>query len=286
MYRLQLDDGRHLDYKEFGDPDGQPVIYCHGCPGSSFDASITHVAAQKIGARIIAPNRPGYGQSDFLSGRRIGDWPKDVSDLAKILGLKKYAILGVSAGGPYALACAEQLTSLTSVGVVSGLGPMDNFQSTKGMTFSARLTSFLAHHIPALTQFFYEKLFTPLFLHYPNIPLAMLSGTAPAADRVVLQYPIMQEMLLKSLRETFRQGGRGPTLDLMLFTHSWGINLKKIPVKVLLWHGEDDGTVPVEMAQNNAREIPDCRATFLPKEGHFSLPVNHMEEILTGLLKS
>jgi pimeloyl-ACP methyl ester carboxylesterase len=38
---------------------------------------------------------------------------------------------------------------------------------------------------------------------------------------------------------------------------------------VQLWHGEADGIVPVAMGRYLAGSIPDCRAEFIPRAGHY-----------------
>src|SRR5512140_2188131 len=99
---ITLPDGRKLAYAEYGDPDGKPVIYCHGNPGSRLDPKMLDLQLlRKFHVRIIAPDRPGMGGSDFLPGRKISDWPADVTALADGLHLDRFAILGISGGGPY-----------------------------------------------------------------------------------------------------------------------------------------------------------------------------------------
>src|SRR5688572_28104051 len=120
---LTLSDGRKVGIAEFGAPAGRPVVYCHGFPASRLEARLAHEAAKEVGARLIALDRPGYGLSDFQPGRRIGDWPRDVVEAADALGVQRFAMLGVSGGAPYALACAALLPErITALGVVCGLG--------------------------------------------------------------------------------------------------------------------------------------------------------------------
>src|SRR5690348_4059248 len=105
--RMRLNDGRSVGYAEFGLPTGRPVVYCHGFPASRLEAQFTHSSARKFGARIVALDRPGYGLSTFVPGRQIKDWALDVSEVADALELERFAVLGVSGGAPYALACAK-----------------------------------------------------------------------------------------------------------------------------------------------------------------------------------
>src|SRR5687767_15639086 len=87
--QITLADRRKVEVAEFGAPNGRPVIYCHGFPASRLDAQLADEAAREAGVRLIAPDRPGYGLSDFQPGRRIGDWPRDVAEIADALGLQR-----------------------------------------------------------------------------------------------------------------------------------------------------------------------------------------------------
>lgn len=107
MHRcVLLPDGRRLGYAEYGDSGGSPVFFLHGQPGSRLGRHHDESIATGLGARIVAVDRPGYGLSDYQSGRRLVDWPADVVALAEALNLGRFAVASVSNGGPYALACA------------------------------------------------------------------------------------------------------------------------------------------------------------------------------------
>ena len=123
---VKLSDGRSLSFARFGDPSGKPVFYFHGFPGSRFEAQSNHEAFLNAGIQILALDRPGIGHSTRKNKRKLLDWPDDVVEVAKILNLEKFSILGVSGGGPYALACARAIPGyLDKVTVACGLGPLD-----------------------------------------------------------------------------------------------------------------------------------------------------------------
>jgi pimeloyl-ACP methyl ester carboxylesterase len=90
--------------------------------------------------------------------------------------------------------------------------------------------------------------------------------------------------VIRMTEAAFSQGARGPAWDYALFAHPWGFRLEEITIPVLLWHGEADAICPVSMGREVAVRIPHCAATFLPGEGHFSLVVEHFEEILETLV--
>jgi len=123
---LKLSDGRQLCYAEYGDPKGFPIIFFHGQASSRLLCGLIPGSPFLPGVRLIAPDRPGYGQTDFKKGvTTLENWPNDVVALANALGIDKFAVLGASGGGPYALACAWKIPEcLTGVGVCSSLGPL------------------------------------------------------------------------------------------------------------------------------------------------------------------
>src|SRR5207245_314777 len=90
--------------------------------------------------------------------------------------------------------------------------------------------------------------------------------------------------LLSSFREAYRQGIRGAALDFKLFCAPWGFEPQEIKTPVFLWHGEMDELVPASMSRYLAETLPNCRASFLPEEGHYSLPVTQMRLVLKTLL--
>src|SRR5690242_4253772 len=94
--QIRLKDGRKLGYAEYGDPKGKPLFFFHGFPTSRFHAKRTDQAAKELGIRVIAPDRPGFGLSDFQIGRTLLDFPDDVLELANYLGIKKFVVEGVS----------------------------------------------------------------------------------------------------------------------------------------------------------------------------------------------
>src|SRR2546429_202316 len=146
---ISLIDGRTLGYAEYGDPTGTPVFFFHGLPGSRRQRHPDDSIATELGARIITMDRPGYGLSDFQPGRKLLDWPDDVAQLAEALNIDRFAAIGLSGGGPYLLACAYKMPErLTSAIVISGMGPVDNPEATKGMMRSMRFGLGIARRAP------------------------------------------------------------------------------------------------------------------------------------------
>ena len=281
--QLTLHDGRRLGYSEFGAPRGRPVLYCHGFPASRVEGRLAQEAALQVDARLIAPDRPGYGLSDFQPNRRIADWPRDIAALADALGLDRFALLGISGGAPYVIACAGAVPErLTAIGIVCGLGRADRSEHTADMNWIARASFAAARAVPALSRLFTRTL-APALRSCPSLILKLLAARLPQADREVLSRPELFRVFADSFREALRQGGRGVALDLTLYAQPWETAVEAIRVPCHLWHGEQDTTVPVAMGRRLAAALPRCSARFYPDEGHFSLPVRNLAEILATL---
>ena len=90
---LTLPDGRKLGYAQYGLLTGRPIFYLHGLPGSRLEGAGFDELALKLGARVIAVDRPGIGWSSPYPNRTLLDHPKDLEQLAKHLDLDHYGVL-------------------------------------------------------------------------------------------------------------------------------------------------------------------------------------------------
>lgn len=282
---MTLRDGRRTGFAEVGNESGVPVIYCHGFPASRLESRLVADAAQRTGARIIAPDRPGYGLSDWKAERTLLDWADDLVELADHLKLDRFRVLGVSGGGPYALALACRLPErVEAVGIVCGLGPVCRPEALSPMHWPARLGFSTANTAPWLNRLFFGGLLGRLMRHRPEAALAMLTVGANEADRRVLSRPEVRAIVCAALREGLRQGTRGALLDMALYAREWPFDPAEITAPVAFWHGDADATVPVCHTHLVAERLPRAKVRILPGEGHFSLPIEHADEILETLL--
>jgi pimeloyl-ACP methyl ester carboxylesterase len=280
-FAIDIPGGRLLGVAEYGRPGGRPVLYFHGLSGSRLEASLADHAADDLGVRLIAIDRPGMGLSDFLPDRRIPDIASDAARIADALGLGRFAVLGVSAGAPYALACGIRLAGrVTRVGLVSSAGPFSDTRYRASMGWMVKAAFRAALLAPGLAGRLLRGVSRGR-LSDPGRCLTRIAQHAGSRDRESLL--ANRSVFSGNLRESFRNGEAGPLLDALLLARPWEIHLSDIKVPVFLWHGERDRIVPPDVGTRLSGEIPDCRSFFLPEEGHFSLPVRRIREILSVL---
>jgi pimeloyl-ACP methyl ester carboxylesterase len=255
-------------------------MYFHGWPGARVEGRLGDEAAMVSGVRLIALDRPGMGLSDFQSSRKLVDWPDDVAKVAATLGLNRFAVLGISGGGPYAAACAWKLADrLTGAGIVSSLAPFDVPGAIASMGRRNRLTFQLVGHLGVMRRILMARVERAVSRRPERI---LKSGVAAAMDKEYLDRPEVRKILGESLSEAFRNGSRGPAWEMGLYTRPWAFRLQDIGAPVHLWHGEQDGNAPISMGRFLATTIPECRATFYPGEGHLHF-VDRLPEILAAV---
>ena len=283
--KLKLRDGRSIGYAEYGYPQGKPILHFHGSPSSRLEGNLSQAneIAVELGIRLIFPDRPGIGLSDFKPHRTLLDWADDVAELADRLNLDQFAVLGLSGGVPHAAACAYKIPHrLTTVGLMAGISPLNTPRVFQGMSRSNRLQITIARKAPWLLRVLFWQVSRELHGN-PERVVAQFADELSEPDKAVVAHGNFSKFLIQMLREAFRSGSRGLSWDQTIITRPWGFRLDEIAIKTHLWHGEMDTLCPINMGHYLAEAIPNCSAQFLPKQGHLSLYVNHYKEILITL---
>jgi len=262
---VTLPDGRRLGYAVYGDPGGAPVCVFHGTPGSRVGGRLVAAAATERGVRVIAPDRPGHGLSTFQPGRRIGDWPADVAALAGALDLGQFGVVGLSGGGPYALACAAAIPDrLSGTALVSAV-PAPEFRPRGAVE---RLLADGFGRAPWLAR-------PPLAVagwlasEHPTSFGRLVRRGVPPEDRAVLDDSTLAT-LADEVAEALRPGARGVALDASLLGRRWGVRPDDVTVPVAVHHGTADRSVALEGARAMADAIPNVTLSVHEGEGHLS----------------
>jgi pimeloyl-ACP methyl ester carboxylesterase len=280
---LVLRDGRTLAYLEAGPATGVPVFHFHGHGSSRLEALALAEAAQKASVRLIALDRPGIGYSDPKSGDRLLGWPADVAEAADQLGIANFAVQGMSAGGPYALACAHALKHrVTACSLISAVPP-------PGLALLAgpaarRLAWWVARNFPnylrrRLEDFRPDEM-TEAMVRARMVRLGQWLG---GEDLRLMQDPAKLELLARTMIETGRQDGQGNRSEIARLARPWGFDIRKIEVPVFLFHGDQDQIMHIGPVRLMARVLRRCAATFYPDEGHFSVLVNRADTLMDAL---
>jgi pimeloyl-ACP methyl ester carboxylesterase len=266
---LHLADGRRIGYAEFGDAQGMPVLAMHGTPGSRFMFALTDAAARERRLRIIAPERPGYGLSGYRRRVSLAQLAEDVEALADALGLDRFAVIGVSGGGPHAIAAAAAMPARVALlALISPVGPIAECRGRIRMSGLHRLIFTGLGRSPAATRSFFWSL-RSLVRWAPGVAYRLLMQRVTQSDRRVLGHVEVRANLQAALKEGLRPGINGALQDLRLFCAPWGLVLADIDVPAVVWQGSDDTIVPPQAAYHLAETLPNCRLDVIQGAGHY-----------------
>jgi len=266
---LRLADGRNLAWIECGDPNGTPVMFFHGTPDSRFGALIYHEVARAHGFRLISPDRPGYGLSDYQPQRRFNDWPADVEQLADHLQLPRFSALGVSGGGAHAYAVAKALPDrLYGVVSVCGMAPATEKEKTRLKLFN-RLGLLMAKLPKVFCYPFFNSLYNNMAGMDSPAGQKKLNKRLPERDHAPSEQVGVKRCMSLSGKSNRAAGPRGARQEMLLYgAFADTLDLTGISVPVTIMHGEEDVNVPVEIAHRIASQIPHARKLYYPGEVH------------------
>lgn len=271
---LMLASGRRLAWYEFGDPNGIPCIYTTGTPTSGIAGAFYHESALAAAVRWISPDKPGYGHSDRLPGRRLLDWPSDIAWLAEHLRLNRFAVAGESGGGPHALTlCYKLPKAITTCLLMAGVGSMHTRDSRRGMHWANRMMFGLARRAPlllwpAMMQIRRSALRTTQKGDGDGKALRKRLAALPPADRELYAQREIRSLLNRAGAEALRPGVRAAIEEASILARPWGFELSTIGVSVHLWHGTEDANVPVNMARAMASVLPRSTLRIVEGSGH------------------
>jgi pimeloyl-ACP methyl ester carboxylesterase len=241
--------------------------------------------AAEVGIRLVTYSRAGYGDSARMPGRVVADIAHDVTAILDHLGVEKAMTAGWSGGGPHTLATGALLPDrITGVLCIAGVAPYDadglDFLGGMGednvVEFGAALTG--EPELRSLLSQLREELKNAT----PDAIKSELSTLLPDVDRALLTEEAGEDMA-DSFREALKNGIDGWADDDLAFTMPWGFDLAKLTVPTFIWQGSADLMVPFAHGEWLATNVPGATAHLLEGEGHLSIGIGAMPQMLDEL---
>ena len=275
---VALPDGRDLGYAEYGAPDGIPILFFHGMPGGRF-YTLDADALEQRGARLLTLERPGIGLSDPNPGRTLLDWPLDVAAFADIHRIDRFAVLGMSMGGPSSLACAYALPDRVGVaGLACAVGPLfDQPQFDALMPDEVRALLSIARSDRATAIELVREFFRPTSDAYTIDPDAAFENFVVGfTEEEQLRLRADHERWRRVLEATWAAGPDAATDETVASIGPWGFDAADVGVPVRAWHGDaDGGNTPIDVIRWLVAQIPDASLVEYPGEAHGLDPGHH-----------
>jgi pimeloyl-ACP methyl ester carboxylesterase len=242
-----------LTVDDVGDRAGTPVVYLHGGGDSRLSRHPDDSIAADLGVRLLAVDRCGPA----VRRRTLRRWAEDV---APLLPVQRFSVIGWSAGGPHALALAAVAPERVSrVALVASMPPHGGERS---LPRDVQRVMRLARLAPRLAA----------------RPLERWGRVPPAATGAAAT----DEAYARGRVESFRHGGLWLARELAYLARPWGFELGDVRVPVTLWWGTEDRVCPPSIAHDYARALPDATLRLVDGGTH-QLLFSAWAEILTDL---
>ncbi len=283
---VRTPDARTLVVEEGGDPRGRPIVVLAGTPNARHLFGPTMALAAEQGIRLIGYDRPGYGGSTAKPGRTIADGASDVRTIADQLGIDRFAVWGISGGGPHALACAALLEG-RAVAVASLASPAPygapglDFFSGMGELNVEDIKLYLTDPDAAWKKTLADR--EVMLAGTPEGIREYMSSLLSPVDAAVLT-GALAEYMARNTKDGLAPGIQGWWDDGVAWMKPWGFELDSIRVPTVLWHGRHDRFVPFSHGEWLAKAIPDVEAHLSDDDGHLTLTLRRLPAIHAWLL--
>ncbi|MFS0896345.1 alpha/beta fold hydrolase [Mycolicibacterium litorale] len=283
---IAVTENRQIGFAEFGHPQGRAVFWLHGTPGARRQIPAEARAfADEHKIRLIGIDRPGIGSSTPHQYPNVLAFADDLRVIADTLGIDRMAVVGLSGGGPYALACAAAMPErVVGAGVIGGVAPTVGPDGISGglMKLGSRVAPLLevAGGPIRLAAGTLIRFVRPV----ADPALYLYAAVSPAADRRMLVRPEFRAMFLDDLLNGSRKQLAAPFADVVVFARDWGFRLDEVKVAVRWWHGDCDHIIPFAHGRHCVACLPDARLYHLPGESHLG-GLGQAQEILSSMME-
>ncbi len=284
MTTISLDDGRTLGFEQWGDPAGQPLFLLHGTPGCRLSRHPDPELWSALGLSVITVDRPGYGLSTALAGRRVSHAAHDVAVLADAIGVGRFMVAGGSGGGPHALACAAILKErVRACAAVASAAPVvqDELDGVIGVNRESYRTlaeQGRAGMVRLLGQLRAQILADPI-----EATRVSVADAAPEDIEWNAREDV-QRVQLEAIVEALRPGVEGWVDDAVsLFAEDWDIDLGAISCPVRFWHSANDRNGPLSAIQRVVERVPGASLSVWQTGGH-TAPLRYIGDVARDLI--
>ena len=280
-------DGRGLEVMIAGPPADLRLVLQSGTPGAAVPYPPLIDTAARHGMQLVTYSRPGYARSDACPNRSVGQAAADVATILDALGAESFVTIGWSGGGPHALACAATLSDrCLAAATIAGVAPY----SADGLDWLAGQGEENVEEFAAalrgekqLTKWLAEAADDMAHVRADDVA-AVLGDLMSEVDKPALTREYA-EWVAASFRKGVSAGVVGWCEDDLAFLKPWGFDLAAISRPVGIWQGGQDHMVPFAHGEWLAAHIPTAMPHLLPDDGHLSIGVGRLSEIVAELVE-
>ena len=282
--RLIVRDGRTVAWTEWGPANPVPVLRVPGTPGSRWTIRGDRTPWADHGLRVLTTERPGYGESTRLPGRRFAEHADDLAEILDTASLDRVFVMGGSGAAPHILAfLSRHPDRVRAATILAGAAPLAQDEVGTMIPINQQ-----AHVLAkANDRAGLEGLLAPIRDELLADPLAGFRSTmaeAPADDQAVINDPVWQQAFIRAVREALGGGIDGWVDESMAIVQDWDdIDLTAVTPSVTWFHTAADRNAPLAAARRLVEQLPHAQFRLWDDGGHFA--AYHREgEILDELI--
>ena len=285
-HEVRRPDGRVIEAVASGPATPTTLVFHNGTPTAALLSEPIVASAARHGMTVVMFSRPGYAGSSPQPGRSVADVAADTEAVLDAIGAQTFVTIGWSGGGPHALACAALLPDRCRAAVsLAGVAPygVDGLDFLASMgdenieEFGAALEG-----IEPLTKFL--EAFAPVLAELTGADIAASLGDLISGPDAAALTGEFADYMAATLRRAVSNGVEGWRDDDLAFTQDWGFDLAAIQRPVAVWQGAQDRMVPFAHGEWLAANVPGAVQRLFPDEGHLSLAVARLDDIVDDLV--
>ncbi|MDF2606759.1 MAG: peptidase [Bacillales bacterium] len=281
--------GKKISYIDYGVNDGIPVLLMHSAPGSHKWLLEKDFIAKKLGLRLIAIDRPGYGDSEYIKLNSFKELNPIVVKLLIELNISKVNLLGCSTGCAYSLAFAEEYSiKVKNVTLVSSVIPLNNKSLSSEMSKINKFPFYLVHKSPHLASKLLEATHK-LIKNKPFIYKKLLSNIQllmSPIDKGKIRTKFAEESNFLHAAYGLQLGPNQLINELKLISTNWNIDFSKINAPITFFHGLEDRLMPISNCKQMSESLNCIEFNIINDAGHFLLDdKNIWESVLRTFVK-
>ena len=273
-------EGNSISFRKIG-KGPRRILFFHGFPGSSIQLEAFRPLLESKNLQVICVDRPGYNGTEVINDQQFAWTKQTVRIILQKFEWSQFEVVSVSGGTPFLFDFVRSYSEMVShVTIISGLGPIGRQEYRKLLGWRMNFAIPLVLKIPGhwLRRMIVKSAIQVKKAEQWNLfrffmPISM-------ADEVVMRNLQTKNTMMQSLMEALQQNGLGPKRDLEAYLQFKDISLGKYSGNIKIWHGTEDRILPPKMAKMIAEELPSAQLNIIPNEGHYSLIIDRIAEII------
>jgi pimeloyl-ACP methyl ester carboxylesterase/DNA-binding CsgD family transcriptional regulator len=242
LRRLALHDGRRLSYREYGTAEGAPMLSFHEGLGSCLLPPGTDARCRELGLRLVAVDRPGFGQSDPRRDHSFATVADDMVELCDRLGLERPVIGAVASGAPFALHTAARLGRRARFALLCSGRPPRQARSAERNLFAGLRARWEAH--PWLAESVFAIVRMRLSAGMTARMMRRAASFSPGDAAFLEANPWVFDYVCGYVGEALARSAKGPAQDLAAFRGADNLEPPSLVCPVVVWHGAEDVICP------------------------------------------